>query len=685
MYIDMNLFSLILPLVNTLFLVASGIYLLTKRRKTFFYPLLGVSCFVLSIIEFSNFMVFVSGDVTRALFWQRWALGGVLFLPISWNLISLMLARQNYRASIKKRAWYFVILFIITFWFLANISKETFINSSEIFLDGYGFSLGNTGRNAFIFLLLTLIAVLIDLENTYSYSRGSQKQGIKSAIRGISIPVGAYFILSSFVVLFSFIDTRFTIIGSVAITIGFILVTRAILKYGLVDTDVHIGRQAVYTSGALIIIGTYLLMVGLVAKLFTKLGVNLTSFISFLAAFLVFFSFIAIVFSASLKRRLKTFVDRSFYKDKYDYRSEWANMSERLGTILNIGELTREVKNLVTLLLNVDSVELVLDNRNPELMQWLLRYGKPISVDELLRENPALYEENKQFLESLDAHIIVSLNAKQKILGMMAVGRKLSGGDFSSEDSQLLKVISRQVAITVLNISLSEELIVSREMENLHKISSFMIHDLKNCVSMLSMIMQNADNNFDNPEFKKDSLFAISGTINKMNNLMQKLSTLPKKLELNPKPQNLNVLIDDAISKSKIEGMPYIKLIRLLNQVPQISIDSEYIQKVILNLILNALESMPKGGNLTIQTNIEASAGRSNGNYVQMMVADTGAGMSLDFIRQHLFRPFQSSKRKGLGIGLFQCKAIIEAHGGEISVESEEGKGTKFTVRLPVK
>jgi hypothetical protein len=369
---------------------------------------------------------------------------------------------------------------------------------------------------------------------------------------------------------------------------------------------------------------------------------------------------------------------------KYNYPREWSNLSERLGTILDEDELINQSKKIVKQVLDVDSVRVVLENPDTELMQWLLRYGEPISIEELSRRQPALYEKNRWFLEKLDVCILVSLNAKQKLLGMLAVGRKDGQRAFSNEDRELLKLISRQVSISILNARLSQELIVSQELEHFHKFSSFLIHDLKNFVSMLSMVAQNAANNSVSPESQKDSLATISGTITKMNRLMQKLSTLPKKLELKIKPANINLLIEEIIDKLKIDYIPAIRLFRLFNYVPELKLDTEYIRKVVLNLFLNAIEAMPDGGNLIIKTNYREGIDASDGSYVQIMVIDTGCGMTGEFIQQRLFKPFQSNKHKGIGIGLFQCKSIVEAHGGEILVKSQEGKGTTFMVRLPV-
>jgi len=410
---------------------------------------------------------------------------------------------------------------------------------------------------------------------------------------------------------------------------------------------------------------------------------NLTTFFPFpvIHLLVVFLLTTLLIYS---KKRPKMSIQKKSRKDKHGYLKEWTDLNERLGTIVTNDELITEIKRIVKQGLQVDSLELVLDNLDTELMQWLFRYGEPILVTELSRVVPRLFEENKIFLQGLNAQILVSLYGKHKLLGLLAVGKKLNRRAFTNEDRQLIKIISRQVAIVILSSKLTSDLAVSQEMQQVSKLSSFLIQDLKSFISTLSSVVQNAAVDFDNPKIRKDSLSTISGTINKMNCLMEKLSTMPNKLELVPRPTNINVVIEEAITRLRIDDMSTIRLLRLFEYVPQLNIDAESFQKAIQNLIFNAMDSMPKGGTLTIKTSYQEGIGVSNGSFVQIMVRDTGCGMSNDFIQQRLFKPFQSNKHQGLGIGLFQSKAIVEAHGGKIQVESQEGKGSTFTINLPV-
>jgi signal transduction histidine kinase len=138
---------------------------------------------------------------------------------------------------------------------------------------------------------------------------------------------------------------------------------------------------------------------------------------------------------------------------------------------------------------------------------------------------------------------------------------------------------------------------------------------------------------------------------------------------------DLNQLVAAVLDEFELTAD--IELSRGLQPLPRVAIDREAIKSVVTNLVMNARDASDRGGRIRVST--ESRDGRVN-----LAVTDAGAGMSAAFIQERLFRPFQSTKTQGLGIGLFQCRAIVQAHGGSIHVVSEPGVGTTFTVTLPV-
>ncbi|MBU0549621.1 MAG: hypothetical protein KJ838_04840, partial [Candidatus Omnitrophica bacterium] len=232
---------------------------------------------------------------------------------------------------------------------------------------------------------------------------------------------------------------------------------------------------------------------------------------------------------------------------------------------------------------------------------------------------------------------------------------------------------------------LSKESYIANQMECFHRLSSIITLELSDFVSMLSIFVEKAEKNFAVPQIRNDLLANTSGTIAKLNSLLSRLSNLNKKIEVNRRPLNINILINETINKLCIEYNYGIKFLKLFDYIPQVAINAEHMQQVFRNLILNAVEAMPEGGSLTIKTSYHQGDCEFNAKYVQIICKDTGCGMAEEFIKQRLFKPFPNTKHASIGIGLFQCKTIVEAHGGRILVKSQKGKGSNFIIRLPVR
>jgi len=180
----------------------------------------------------------------------------------------------------------------------------------------------------------------------------------------------------------------------------------------------------------------------------------------------------------------------------------------------------------------------------------------------------------------------------------------------------------------------------------------------------------------DNPEFRNDALYTIEQSVSKINTMSSRLSLLSQNLEISPQLTDVNDLIRETVSR--IEGYICSSISQDLQDLPPIPMDRDQFQKALENLLMNAHEATGDEGQITVITN-------NRGTWAEIAICDNGCGMSREFINMHLFRPFQTTKKKGMGIGLFHCKTIVEAHSGKIEVESEEGKGTTFRVLLPMK
>ena len=205
--------------------------------------------------------------------------------------------------------------------------------------------------------------------------------------------------------------------------------------------------------------------------------------------------------------------------------------------------------------------------------------------------------------------------------------------------------------------------------------SAFFIHDLKNAASTLGLTLQNLPTHFDDPAFREDALRGIKGAADRINHIIGRLGVFRHQLRSRPTAVDLNSLVNDVLES--LNGFSSAEIVAKLDPLPRIVGDQEQLASVITNLLLNARDAVGEQGRITIET-------RKFGEWVMLSVSDNGCGMSADFLKDSLFRPFQTTKKQGLGVGMFQAKMIVEAHRGNIQVKSEPGSGTTFQVMLPL-
>ncbi|MEW6375409.1 MAG: ATP-binding protein [Thermodesulfobacteriota bacterium] len=261
--------------------------------------------------------------------------------------------------------------------------------------------------------------------------------------------------------------------------------------------------------------------------------------------------------------------------------------------------------------------------------------------------------------------------------------KRMGKGDFdqevevkSSDEIGELCQVFNQMAKQVK--TLTNTVVKSEKFRTLSKMSTILIHDLKTWASRLSFISQNMRSRIDNPQFMGESLDAIDDTLCRMERLATKLSSMSQKSEMKIEPNDLNMIVREAIEDLNIKSLKKVKLVEEYANLPEVLFDWFNMKKLIYNIALNGLESMPEGGKLMFKT-------RATEDEAIVEISDTGGGIPMEYIRRHLFKPFMTTKEKGMGLGLYFCKEVIDAHGGKIEVESQMDKGSTFTIKIPLR
>lgn len=696
----MDNYFVILPVSSAILCISLGFFTFSRNPRHPANIGFAMGMLNLAIVEAGNaILLFSFSWKLTSYFGLQINLIGQALLPVSWLLFSTTFARANYKEMLQK--WFLLIIIMSAvsgFFILWIIYYDPIMSSMP---EHPLFIVGSGGRYFFIYLIIGLIFNIIHLENTLRSSTGSKRWQIKYVILGVGAILAFFIYLSSQALLFSALNIEFIPLISSVILISVSVMAVFIVRHRQMDVDIFISRYVIYNSMTILIVGAYLLSIGIVTYGIRYFDIPLNYFFTTFFIFVSTFFLVIILFSASLRRKAKLFINRHFYSHKYEFRDKWVETIEKISTKGSIAEVVKAFSEMISETIEPRRIYLWL---NDSASQNYLSDSEGISeeckrINQLhplikhIRDNKepflindpdqkvVLAEEYKgiESLASNTAAVLCSpLIADDEIIGFALLGEDIAGESYGQDDFQLLKAISTQAAVQIKNIRLINELMSIKEIEAFGRMSSFIMHDLKNLTNSLSLVSQNAKHNINNPEFQQDAIKTIDATVKRMQMLINRLSAVPKGLEIKKHSIDMKGLIDSAIKKIALGGADNVSIVEKIDNLPKISVDPHAMEMVFLNILKNAHEAIDRDGKIIVH------AASDNGN-VCVTISDNGAGMSKGFIEKELFKPFKTTKNGGLGIGLFQCKAVVEAHGGSIEVESEEGKGTVFKVRLPIR
>jgi putative PEP-CTERM system histidine kinase len=624
--------------------------------------------------------------------WKKAVFISEIIMVSSWLLFSVSFARWSKWENISKL--YKILVFISPLFMLFTIliPVDDFFYAPEFESEKILF-LGNAGYIFNILLLLYSILAVINLEATLKSSTGITRWNIKYTLIGVGGILAINIFYYSHALLYRSLNMNFAPMRSGLLLLSIFIIAFSFLRHKSMDVEIAVSRKIVYRSIAVFIIGLYFLGLGLIGQglryLGPGVGENIAALLGFIGAVIV----LIVILSEKLRRKVAVFINKNFYSQKYDYREQWLRFTKRISLKHSLDELLNSIaegymeaigsRGIAIWLnekdngnytcvkqLHLPTVDVMPDNALIEFLKtkkWIFNVHEQNCME--------LIASNAEFIKRTRTSLIVPLLNVDELIGFIVLMEGLAGDDYNYEDYDLMRTLARQTTVAILNAKLIEELTEAKEMEAIGRLSSFIMHDLKNSVSMLSMIAQNAEVHIDNPEFQKDAIRTVMNTSARIKSLIAKLRTLPRKTHLNVKYSDLSKCVESIVREFSLSGNSKLSC-RVLESV-MTKFDEEEISRVVSNLIINALDATKNKGEVEIIIGREENMG-----FVR--VSDTGLGMSRDFIEKKLFRPFQTTKTKGLGIGLYQCKTIVEAHSGRLKVESVEGKGSDFTLCLPL-
>jgi len=621
-----------------------------------------------------------------AVAWKRYALFGEGLLPTLWILCSLMYARQRGPWEIGWRlriAIAFTCIFSVV---SVIIPLQAFFYAPDFPVERLLF-LGTPGFYFYVGIMFSLVFALVNFEVTLANASPEALWKIKYDIIGLGAILAVLIFYYSQALLYRTLNMNYTLLRAFLYVVAAVMIGYSRLcRQGKVR--IQVSRQTAFKSVVMLAVGIYLVMIGLLGEGMQYFGTFFPRTVSISFVFLSGIALLILFFSARVRREVKVVLHKNFYQHKYDYRTQWLRFTEQLATSGSGEELLQRILSAYCEIFGIGGAALFLYEDGPagycltaqyemeptqdlitaenSMISFLEKSGWVINVRE---ENPEIMTENSQFFSSNNISFVIPLFAGERIEGFIALGKVIKDNEvYIYEDYDLMKTIGRQASVAIMHHRLSEQISQAREVQAIGNVAAFVIHDLKNLVSNLSLIVENADRHIHNPDFQQDMLASLGNTVVKMQRLIGRLKNLGEGELVSLKQIDLLHLVEKTArmvtgSSITVSGTPENALV-----------DQNEIQKVVLNLLINGIEA--SGPDQPVM----AEVGTDGTPFIR--ITDQGCGMSSRFMRTELFKPFRTTKKQGLGIGLYQCRQIVEAHGGRIEVVSVEGSGSVFTVWL---
>jgi putative PEP-CTERM system histidine kinase len=259
-----------------------------------------------------------------------------------------------------------------------------------------------------------------------------------------------------------------------------------------------------------------------------------------------------------------------------------------------------------------------------------------------------------------------------RLAGVIILTRPIVSRTLDWEDFDLLRVVGRQVASYLAEAQVQEELSEAQRFDEFNRRFAFIMHDIKNLVSQLSLVTRNAERHADNPEFRADMIETLKSSTARMNALLAKLSQHNKSKPEDPRLVQLAPVLRRVVAAKTVQHPV------LLSGEPDLwaIADPARLEQALSHLVQNAIEASAHGDAVTIDV-------RSDAHSVHIDVIDRGCGMSAAFVDSQLFKPFTSTKEGGFGIGTYEARSDIVEMGGNLRVNSRSGSGTTFIIELP--
>jgi putative PEP-CTERM system histidine kinase len=536
------------------------------------------------------------------------------------------------------------------------------------------------------------------IEQVYRNTPLEHRWGIKLLCLGVGALFAYDFFFFADALLFKRLDANLWLARGAANAFVVPLIAVSAARNPQWSFDLFVSRKIVFHTTSLVAAGVYLLLMALAGYYIRLYGGTWSSVVQAVFFFGAGLVLMVLLFSGYFRARVKVFINKHFFSYKYDYREEWLHLISVLsGDVLQASLAERIVFALSELVESPGGAiwlcrpdggcehercwnfpEDALDTREDfaRVAAFLSERSWVLNLEEY-QADPDLYDGLSipgWLAESRRLWLIVPLEHEGELLGLVVLARPRAPQQLNWESLDLLKTAARQAASYLALERAAKALSEARQFEGFNRLSAFVVHDLKNLIAQLSLVVRNAERHKHNPKFMEDAITTVANSVERMTRLLAQLKSAV------PGNRSDRVVLEAVLREAVAEhasGAPAPQLVLTEGAANVLYADRDRFVAVVGHVIQNAQDAVAKNGSVIVRL-------VGTVHELRIEVEDDGVGMDAEFVRERLFKPFDSTKGlAGMGIGAYECREFIRSLGGRVEVESSPGTGTRFSMIVP--
>lgn len=547
-----------------------------------------------------------------------------------------------------------------------------------------------------VFILAVTLYISWRFEQFWRRLNGAQRWEYKFFIIGAYIVCGSIAWIMSYRLTYLAMAAKHLHLLAVLLVSGAASMFYAIVQHRLLNRKIFVSRKVIYSFVVPSFLAAYLLGFGIVTLVMRTFGLEISFVLKWLFLILGSVGVAAFGLSGKIRSRIHFFISTHFYINKYEYRDEWLALSQQLQGALTEIEVVQALRKVLSTSLYTTRIfiwlgdetkgyRLISSPENPgEKKESFLKGDDPLI--NYISVYPYFHREEKnrdsfwknvmntkeQFFSSLNLILIAPISIGNQLPGLIGLGPEYTGGHYGYDDFDLLTALGSQTASAILAVQMAEQLAGAREQQAWDRLSAFVLHDIKNAATMLSLLQENAKEHIHEPEFQQDMLESVGDALRRMARVEERLDALKDEIIVVLEDIDLETFLE-AICRKLQSKLVTMNLTLDIREKISIIGDKNLLSSIFENLLLNAFQAKEEG--LEVRIVVE----KENDTAI-ITVSDNGPGIAEELLPDGLFEPFRTSKKGGTGIGLWQVKKMVEKLDMTISAKNLKPDGAQFVL-----